>query len=83
MRNKVINKKYTIDDEYCYKVIRNRIKQIRLEKNLTQKELANMIDISREYVSDIESDTRNKHVTISLLGRIAEVLDVEIVDFFK
>lgn len=83
MRNKVINKKYTIDDEYYYKVIRNRIKQIRLEKNLTQKELANMIDISREYVSDIESDIRNKHVTISLLGRIAEVLDVEIVDFFK
>jgi len=77
------NKKYTIDDEYYYNLIRKNIKQIRLENNLTQKELANMIDISREYVSDIESDTRNKHVTISLLGRIAEVLNVEIVDFFK
>jgi len=77
------NKKYTVDDEYYYNLIRKNIKQIRLENNLTQKELANMIDISREYVSDIESDTRNKHVTISLLGRIAEVLNVEIVDFFK
>ena len=78
-----MNKKYTIDDEYYYSVIRKRIKEIRLKNNLTQKELANMIDISREYVSDIESDTRNKHITISLLGRIAEVLNVEIVEFFK
>lgn len=83
MMNKKIYKKYTIDDEFYYSIIRKKIKQYRLENNLTQKELANMIEISREYVSDVESDSRNKHITISLLGRIAEVLNVDIINFFK
>ena len=82
MRNKISDKKYTIDDEYYYSIIRKNIKKERLEKELTQQELADMTEISREYICDIENESRNKHVTISLLGRIAEVLNVDIVNFF-
>lgn len=42
-----------------------------------------MTDLSREYISDIENDKRNKHFTISVLGRIAEALDIDIKEFFN
>lgn len=83
MRNNIKEKKYTIDDEYYYSIIRKNIKKFRKERNLTQQNLADMTDISREYVCDIENESRNKHITIALLGRIAEALDIEISNFFK
>lgn len=83
MRNSIEEKKYTIDDEYYYSIIRKNIKKFRKERNLTQQNLADMTDISREYVCDIENESRNKHITIALLGRIAEALDIEISNFFK
>lgn len=82
MRNKITDKTYTIDDEYYYSIIRKNIKKFRLEKKLTQQELADMTEISREYICDMENESRNKHITISLLGRIAEVLEVDITKFF-
>ena len=83
MRNSIEEKKYTIDDEHYYSIIRKNIKKIRKERNLTQQNLADMTDISREYICDIENESRNKHITIALLGRIAEALDIEISNFFK
>ena len=41
-----------------------------------------MSDLSREYICDIENDSRNKHLTIAVLGRIAESLNVHIANFF-
>lgn len=81
--NKIMNKNYTIDDEYYYKIIRYNIKKYRKEKKLTQQNLADMTEISREYICDIENESRNKHITIALLGRIADALDINIKDFFN
>ena len=83
MRSKISDKKYTLDDEYYYKIIRKNIKKYRLMNNLTQQQLADMTEISREYICDVENESRNKHITISLLGRIAEVLNLDISIFFK
>ena len=83
MRNEIMDKKYTLDDEYYYGIIRENIKKYRKAKNLTQQNLADMTDISREYICDIENKHRNKHISISLLGRIAEALDLDISKFFK
>ena len=82
MRSKIIEKKYTVSDEFYYSIIRKKIKKYRLENNLTQQELADMTEISREYICDMENESRNKHITISLLGRIAEVLGTNIGEFF-
>ncbi len=82
-RYNIRNKSYINDDEYYYRIIRNNIKKYRLEKNLTQQELADMIEMSREYVCDIENEKRGKHLTIATLGRIAEALNIDITDFFK
>jgi len=74
--------KNTYNDEYYYSVVRRNIKKYRLQKNLTQQDLADMTDLSREYICDIENDRRNKHMTIAVLSRIAEALNIHITNFF-
>ena len=76
-------KSYIHDDEYYYSIIRNNIRKFRLKQNLTQQDLADMVELSREYICDIENESRNKHLTIAVLGRIVEALNIQIEDFFK
>lgn len=76
------NKPKIHEDEYYYKIIRNNIKKFRLQLNWTQQKLADMADLSREYVCDIENESRNKHLTIAVLGRIADAMEIHIVNFF-
>ena len=71
------------DDEYYYTIIRKNIRQFRLQQNLTQQDIADMTELSREYICDIENQHRKKHLTIAVLGRIAESLNVDIEDFFQ
>lgn len=79
----VRNKAFIHDNEYYYSIIRKNIKKYRLSNNLTQQNLADMIEMSREYVCDIENENRNKHLTIAVLGRISEALNVPIGKFFE
>lgn len=76
-------KSYTHDDEHYYQIVRENIRKYRNEQKLTQQNLADMTNMSREYICDIENKSRNKHVTIAVLGRIAEALNVPIDQFFK
>lgn len=83
MERKIVKERaYIHDDEYYYTIIRRNIRKFRLEKNLTQQDLADMTELSREYICDIENESRGKHLTISVLGRIAEALEKDIRDFF-
>ena len=82
INKETINKPNIHDDEYYYKIIRKNIKFFRLQKGLTQQELADMTDLSREYICDIENESRNKHLTIAVLGRIADAMNIHIVNFF-
>ena len=75
-------KSYIHDDEYYYTIIRKNIRKYRLEQNLTQQDLADMTELSREYICDIENEHRGKHLTIAVLGRISESLKVDIGMFF-
>ena len=84
MPNKEIKSKaYIHNDEYYYSIIRHNIRKYRLKNNLTQQDLADMTDISREYISDIENDKRKKHFTINVIGRISEALNIKMEDLFK
>lgn len=74
---------YIHTDEYYYDIIRDNIKKYRKEKNLTQQDLADLAGISRQYVTDIENENRNKHITIAILGRIANAMNVNIELFFR
>ena len=57
-------KAYYHNDEYYYSIIRRNIRKFRLEQKLTQQDLADMTEMSREYICDIENESRNKHLTI-------------------
>lgn len=71
------------DDEYYYQIVRKNIKKERLSQNLTQQMLGDMTGLSREYITDIENEKRNKHFTIAVVGRIADALKINIIDLFK
>lgn len=71
------------NDEFYYQVIRKNIKKERLNQNLTQQMLGDMTGLSREYITDIENEKRNKHFTIAVIGRIADALNINICDLFK
>lgn len=71
------------DDTDLYRVISSNIKYYRKQSNLTQIQLAEQAKISISYLSKIEAAGCNKSLSISVLNQIANVLDVEIIDFFK
>ena len=57
-----------------------RIKQIRVERGLTQEALANMADLDRTYVTDVENGRRN--ISIVNLEKLIHALNISISDFF-
>ena len=71
------------NDEYYYTIIRQTIKRFRRQKKLTQQNLVDITGMSREYICDVENEKRNKHLTIAVLGRIADAMKIDITEFFK
>lgn len=57
-----------------------RVKNLRLEKGLSQEALALKADLDRTYIPSIEKGERN--VSISVIEKIAIALDVTIKDLF-
>ncbi len=81
-RYKKIRERVYCDVEIYYRKIRRNIRIFRISQNLTQQELADMTGLSREYISDIENDGKNKHFSIETLIKISTALDKDIKLFF-
>ena len=62
------------NDYYYYNIVRINIKKHRKMANLTQQQLADKIDVSMHYISQIESANPNKYFTLVVIGRIADAL---------
>lgn len=58
--------------------MREYLLALRKEKNFTQKELARKLDVSESYYNQIENGERQKNMDISLVNRLAVVLEVPI-----
>ena len=71
------------NDTDLYRVIGSNIKHYREQAKLTQVQLAEQAQISISYLSKIEAAGCNKSLSISVLNQIANVLGVEIGEFFK
>ena len=56
------------------KIVGNRIKQIRKEKNLSQADLAEKMNVSTSYVSDVENGKIN--FSIDTFMRLTEALQI-------
>ena len=74
---------YFENDIDLYRVIGANIKNYREQSKLTQVQLAEQAKISISYLSKIEAAGCDKSLSISVLNQIANVLNVEINDFFK
>jgi|TARA_B100000780_G_scaffold278995_1_gene254843 transcriptional regulator with XRE-family HTH domain len=57
------------------------IKELRLEKELSQESLANQSDIDRTYISDIEKGERN--ISLKIIERLSETLQISLSELFK
>jgi transcriptional regulator with XRE-family HTH domain len=55
------------------------IKRIRIEKSLSQEDLAHLADLDRTYISGIERGTRN--ITISSLEKVIKALQLDVEKF--
>ena len=74
---------YFDNDTDLYRIIGSNIKHYREQMNLTQVQLAEKARISISYLSKIEAAGCDKSISISTLNQIANVLNVDIIDFFK
>lgn len=65
-----------------YKEIGLKIAYYRKLAGMSQLELAEKIDVSRTHLSNIEAPNVQTSISLELLFRISEVLDVETKNFF-
>lgn len=61
--------------------IGDKVKILRLEKGIAIEYLANISDVDRNYISDIEKGKRN--VSIEILEKIVAALDSNLSIFFN
>ena len=71
------------EDTYYYDIVRKNIKKFRREKGYTIQRLAEEADMSMDYLAEIESEKRRKSFSLAILGRIADILNIDISKFFK
>lgn len=71
------------NDTDLYRIIGENIRYYRKHAGLSQTQLAERAKISISYLSKIEASGCSKSLSISVLNHIANVLDVDIANFFK
>ncbi|MBO7152082.1 MAG: helix-turn-helix transcriptional regulator [Clostridia bacterium] len=61
-------------------VLKNNLKEIRIEKNISQQQLADMVGVSRNTISSIETGQFNPTAKLALILCVA--LDKKFEDIF-
>ena len=64
------------DNETIYDIIRRNIKKYRKEKGLTSAQLAEMVDLSHDFIRQIESEKTRYNFSVETFYKIAVALDV-------
>jgi putative transcriptional regulator len=62
------------------KILKNRLEEIRKQKGLTQEELAEKLEVSRQTISSLESGRYNPSILLAF--KIAKMFDLSIEDIF-
>jgi transcriptional regulator with XRE-family HTH domain len=70
-------------DEKLYSTLEENIKYFRNKAGLSQKELSEKSGVSLSYISKLESHVCMKNVSISILNRIANALDIRLARLFE
>lgn len=75
------NYTHTVIGGFVLEEIHNRIKSLRIERNLTLKELSDQTGLSLSFISQIERGTSS--LSISSLKKISDALGIHINYFLK
>lgn len=59
----------------------NRIRELRLEANLSQEKFALLIDMDRTYLASVENGKRN--ISLENIAKIANGFNITIEELFK
>ena len=70
-------------DSSIYDTIRKNIKRYRKQRNMTAMQLAEMIDVSHEFIRQIESEKYERNYSVKTLYMISIALDVTMNDLFE
>ena len=70
------------NDNYYFDIIRHNIKKQRIKAGLTQQQLADKVGITMNYIAKIESTKMQRGISIPILGRIADALNIDIRTLF-
>ena len=65
-------------DRNIYDTIRKNIKKYRKQKRLTSAELAELIDVSHDFIRQIESEKVAANFSVETLYKISVALDVSL-----
>lgn len=65
-------------DTDIYNTIRKNIKKYREEKKITSAELAEMVDLSHDFIRQIQSEKSGYNFSVETLYKIATALDVSL-----
>ncbi len=71
------------EDTYYFNVVRYNIKKYRIEAGLTQQQLADKAGVTMNYIAKIESTKMQRGFTITVLGHIADALEIDIRELFN
>ena len=63
-------------DENIYNTIRRNIKKYRKEKGLTSAQLAEMVDLSHDFIRQIESEKVGYNFSVETFYKISVALEV-------
>ena len=59
----------------------NRVRELRMQRNISQEKFALQIDMDRAYLASVESGKRN--ISLENIKKIADGFNITLEDFFK
>ena len=75
--------KQLVFDEDIYNTIRRNIKKYRLEKGLTSAQLAEMVDLSHDFIRQIQSEKAEYNLSVETFYKISVALGVSLDELIK
>lgn len=70
-----------MENQQCCSLISKNVRRYRKEKKYTQKQLADAIFVTQQYISEIERG--NREPKLDILASLAEVFEVEVINLFQ
>ena len=75
--------KQLVLDEDIYNTIRRNSKKYRLEKGLTSAQLAEMVDLSHDFIRQIQSEKAEYNFSVETFYKISVALGVSLDELIK